>query len=516
MPTDLTTYGPSSAGTLNFLAVGGSGIRTVVPLLHLCAAGLGPRKLHIVMVDPDVTNPATSNASGLIEQYQETRKLVGQHEAPHTYFRTDVTSRPVWSPIVDGTDKVGKSFADRVDRSLMDSLTSTAGTADLSTLCDLLFAAKYQRMDLSMGFRGVPPIGTVFMNRLREETFFKDLLNAASADANSVFFAAGSVFGGTGAAALPVIGRALVDGLPPTQSRARIDGVQSQRVGAALLLPFFTLPAGADKAPDGGPRPQAALFAQNAAAAIPTYVDGMSRYGALYVLGDDEPREQRVNAVGGKLQDNRPDYIELFAALAALDFACRGGAGGDRPVFFYTAVDSGKGAQRKSVSWPDLPLSDASVLRLKGAFVAAHTFLRLFRPNGNAQPDLSRLLKGVTWVDRLGMRSRDFDANAAALDRVGNYFMAMWKWLAELRTTQPPLELVRAGAQPLEVRPGETLDGMRTIGKVNDVFEIMRHWNEAAYSRTGTGQSSLWEVMRTGSERFVHSRLADAQGTTEE
>jgi hypothetical protein len=138
------------------------------------------------------------------------------------------------------------------------------------------------------------------MNRLREEPFFEQILLDARTDANSVFFAIGSIFGGTGAAGLPVLGRALVDGVAREEGRNPVQGVDSKRVGAALLLPYFTLPTpDAHNASDGGIRPEAALFAQNAAAALPTYTAGQAGFSAMYVLGDDQPREQKHNAVGG-------------------------------------------------------------------------------------------------------------------------------------------------------------------------------------------------------------------------
>jgi hypothetical protein len=57
----------------------------------------------------------------------------------------------------------------------------------LGQLFDLLYARRIQTMDLGLGFRGVPSIGTVFMNRLREEAFFETILTDAESDKESCF-----------------------------------------------------------------------------------------------------------------------------------------------------------------------------------------------------------------------------------------------------------------------------------------------------------------------------------------
>ncbi len=337
----------------------------------------------------------------LIDLYRETRAAIGDGGAPESYFRTEVVDAVgrtlVWSPIADDEHLPDSRFSTRVDRALMRGKSG----GPLGHLFDLLYAGRIQNMDLGMGFRGIPSIGTVFMNRLREQQFFEQILAEAQTDAESVFFAVGSIFGGTGSAAFPVVGRALLDGIRGVDGRADVPGVPIRRIGGALLLPYFTLPTpDTREAADGGPRPETALFAQNAAAAIPTYTTGHTGYGGFYVLGDSEPREQDSNEVGGERQANRAHYIELYSALAALDFAARGGerANDTLPLFRTTAVE------RSNVRWSDLPLNEASRQRLMGGIIAAHTFLTVFRPNGASHPGLDRYLRGVTWMELLGLR----------------------------------------------------------------------------------------------------------------
>jgi hypothetical protein len=223
--------------TLIYLALGGSGVRALEPLLHLCALGLGPVQVRVLMVDPDQANAAVTRVRRLIDHYREARSLLADAGATEGFFRTEVVDAlpesPVWSPIADDDYLPDTSFAASVDRQVMDGDAS-----ELGVLFDLLNGRRVRGMDLGMGFRGVPSVGTVFMNRLRDEAFFAQLLSQYAANVGgTVFFAVGSVFGGTGAAALPVVGRALRDGVQARPGVTNIRGAARERLGAALLLP---------------------------------------------------------------------------------------------------------------------------------------------------------------------------------------------------------------------------------------------------------------------------------------
>jgi hypothetical protein len=504
--------------TLTFFALGGSGIRSVEPLLHLCALGLGPRQLRLVLIDPDQSNAAIKQTRALVDLYQQTRNLLGAGGSLPGFFRTEVVDAvagiPVWSPIADDDDLPDARFATRVDRALM-----RGRDAPLGHLFDLLYADKIRDMDLGMGFRGIPSIGTVFMNRLREQAFFGQLLASAQSDADSLFFAVGSIFGGTGSAAFPVVARALGDGVRGRDGAADVPGVPRHRVGGALLLPYFTLPAPpSPDAADGGPRPQAVLFAQNAAAAIPTYTGtaGGAGYGSFYVLGDDYPREQDANEVGGERQANRPHYVELFAALAALDFAARGGEDPSTrlPVFHATALAG------RDAGWDDLPLEPAERKRLMGGIVAAHTFLTLFRPGGSSNPSLLDTLRGVTWMRMLNLAEPEMLRRSGALDRMGEFFRHTWHWLGDLKASVPAMQLARVdGRSPQAVGSGEVIEGYRNTkngASQKDVFHVFRFWNVAAHRRRGEGFTGFLEVMREGSEAYAGEAFAERTNVRED
>ena len=511
MSSDLLTPEASSRA-LTYFALGGSGIRALEPLLHLCALGLGPRQLNVVLIDPDQSNAAVTRSRELLDLYRKIRAAITEGGAPEDgYFRTEVKdiagTALLWSPIADAEGNQDATFQARVDRPLMDGTSKPLGQ-----VFDLLYSDSLRRMNLTLGFRGVPSIGTVFMNRLREQKFFHQILVDAQNQPDSVFFSIGSVFGGTGAAALPVVGRALTDGLPRQASGSGVPGIPAWRVGSALLMPYFTLPTPrSHTAEDGGPRPEAAMFAQNAAAALPSYTSGQAGYGSYYVLGDDEPREQDRNEVGGAAQANRSHYVELFAALAALDFAARGGEKPNERLPVFQAAGIGQ----HNVRWTDIPLNERSRRRLMGGFIAAHTFLSIFRPDAKPEPELAERLHGATWMQLLDLGARDFQRHSALLDDLGRFFLRTWTWASEMGASAPALELVRASGQaPTDVKLDQTIDGRRPLKRMrptsSDGFEVFRHWNVAAHRTPQNGIKGMFDVMREGSEGFAAERFAVA------
>ena len=105
MSSDLLTPEASSRA-LTYFALGGSGIRALEPLLHLCALGLGPRQLNVVLIDPDQSNAAVTRSRELLDLYRKVRHAITDGGAPEDgYFRTEVKdiagSALLWSPIAD-------------------------------------------------------------------------------------------------------------------------------------------------------------------------------------------------------------------------------------------------------------------------------------------------------------------------------------------------------------------------------------------------------------------------------
>jgi hypothetical protein len=359
---------------LVYFAVGGTGLRSVEPLLHLCALGLGPDQLRLVLIDPDQTHPAGTSAVELMQMYQRVR-LQMPRNATTRYFATEITSvdEGIWSPIgrSTGTHDAAQRFAALVGAEPMQRRSRVLGK-----LFDMLYHPEdEQTMPLEKGFRGRPSIGTVFMNRIATAPWMRDLL----ADREASFFSVGSVFGGTGAAALPVIGRVLRDGIKGKDGASDIPGAPRGLVGAALALPFFRPLGGAARADDGGIMPDPATFALNTLGAMPYYTQGRSGYGEMFMLGESVWRETEA-APGGEDQDNGRHHVEFLAAAAAIHFARQADRNRASERFWVAA------ASDVNVRMSDVPLPSQDRDQIAAGMIAIHTLLNYFGDRAGVDP----------------------------------------------------------------------------------------------------------------------------------
>ena len=93
-------------------------------------------------------------------------------------------------------------------------------------------------MQINQGFRGHPNVGVIFMDKLlkaeeagpKTNDFWK-FMSQLQEKGDRVLLV-GSCFGGTGAAALPIMGKFIRDQL----------GADKIQIGAFIFLPTFTLP----------------------------------------------------------------------------------------------------------------------------------------------------------------------------------------------------------------------------------------------------------------------------------
>jgi hypothetical protein len=413
-----------SERTLYYFAIGGTGALSVEPLLHLCAAGVGPDRLGIILIDPDAANPALERALALIERYQNVRKDFGS--PAEGFFRTELIrtqrQQSVWSPLGSGNDHIQgqNTLESYVQRALMEG-----ESRDALHLFETLFSPAQRREKLEEGFRGNPAIGSIMMHGLKDAPLFRELMNSAKSDTDARFFACGSIFGGTGASALPVVAKLLTDA-----------GIDRLRIGAALVTPYYALGVPSDdEERDGRLKPDSEKFLSATSAALPTYTRGHTRYGSLYVIGDEQslskPRKQY--SAGGASQLNDPHYVEFFAALAALSFAREGSEG-----MHYASVGDAE------PTWSDLMLPESEGRQLRAFIIASSFFLQYFGAS-RSPADEQRIqaeLEKIPFLQDIQLTPSFVRTDARQLNNLGEYFEAVWGWLWATSHNYQALRLV--------------------------------------------------------------------------
>ncbi len=305
------------------IGIGGTGSRVIESVVHLCAAGLGPERLHIFMIDPDQGNGNLTRTKQLIKKYTELRALyqrVPKDGEANPCFKTDIIIPPgdesfVWGIFDEKDYTLGKYIN-------YDNLKKAdQQTANLADFANVLFTKKELETSLDKGFRGHPSIGAVVMANPNMEAYPFKLLwdDVATLHANELqVFLVGSIFGGTGAAGFPTLGsRHLIKFNEKMQ--ARIAGEKSKvLLGGALVLPYFSFSIDANSPESMFVTPNDFPIATKAA--LQYYNDKALGFDQYYFIGDSLSQKVGDFSTGSSTQDNLPHYIEMISALASFDF----------------------------------------------------------------------------------------------------------------------------------------------------------------------------------------------------
>lgn len=328
-----------------YIGVGGTGARVAEALVHLCAAGLGPDELFLMLIDPDAGNGNLSRTTELIKKYQDIHAQFGTRAEDVTIFRTKiVTPDPgVWT-IFDQQNQTLSAFI------TLNMLEATA--PGLKHFAELLFTEQDMHEKLNEGFRGRPAIGAVVMAQPNADEppwsdFWSEIANINRAEEAKVFVV-GSIFGGTGAAGIPTLGAAAV-----IRDRAALDADKQKskiNLGSCLVLPYFTFDQNVpmDERTRLFIKPED--FPLATSSALYYYLTKQLSYDEMYLVGDSGAEVVGGFAAGAGTQKNRAHYVELAAALSALDFYTHGEASQARDRKFFIVARDGSG-----ITWDGLP-----------------------------------------------------------------------------------------------------------------------------------------------------------------
>ncbi len=399
------------------IGIGGTGARCLESLIHLAAAGMMPDgELHVLFVDPDLANGSRARAGETLAKYVKCKEQLqlGQTNLLKTKI---VPLNPVlWTPFKDANPSLDKFFQYNNFRD------STSGK-----LFDVLYSSLEKETPLKEGFRGHPSIGSAVMAKMvdlqEDETWKEFRKNIANDDGGAKVFLAGSIFGGTGASGFPTIAQIVKDEL-------------DVKVGGALILPYFKF----DGADDNELKAKSEEFLMNTQTALKHYHlwDKTGIYDAVYLFGD-ESRTDVENALGGPEQKNAPHFIELYGALAAIDFFGRNlGPGGDTQ-YFMTAR-----AGKNRLQWTDLPdgnNGDTIRSRIEQFARFAIAYLSVYRPALQKIADNDRGTYRASWyVDFF--EQRKISIEHTLLNTVEKYCNEFLLWLANIQGNHDDMETI--------------------------------------------------------------------------
>lgn len=312
------------------LGIGGTGMRCIESLIHLCAMGMFDNtEIHLLALDTDSNNGNFARLKEVKEAYCKAKGLDEATRSEHadTFFSANIKYYE-FSPNYETKSSFEAVF------NYSDTQSAHKEEADLA---DLMFTKNVELFNLRHGYRAQTHLGSMMMYHSIKEAARSErpndlqrFLQALIIECNSGsarIFILGSVFGGTGASSIPIIPQALNEAAGLISNNSSIIG--KAYFGSTLLTSYFNF----------NPPTEAELLAQkivassdrfalNSQVAMMFYDDDTtvkSTYQRFYMLGTEDsswkPMQQEAETItGGERQRNDSHYIELLSACAALDF----------------------------------------------------------------------------------------------------------------------------------------------------------------------------------------------------
>lgn len=475
------------------IGIGGTGAKCVEALIHLCAAGLLADDLYAVFVDPDKANGSLERAQITLKQYARCKQLnLGSTDIFKT--RLAVAKPDVWSPF-------GEDASPQLDNFFQYNHLKTT-KKQVAHLFDALYSSGEKETPLNEGFRGHPSIGSAVMASTLQlggdepwKTFRDKVAEDVKARAGAKIVLIGSIFGGTGASGIPTIARLIKDELiASNQSKAKLGGI--------LMLPYFSF----DPVEGAKLKADAENFLLSTQAALKYYYqqDDLDIYDAVYLMGDKALSPMKKPSIGGTTQRNEPHFMELYAALACIDFFTKDARG-------YPMIAR---RDEEEINWHDLPFEPGfDALKLKFERLARFAFA--YRSSYLPMLDsISKRDRGyqapwyVTFFKREGIKLSD--VMQKELQRVNEYCESFLLWLANIQepASGPRVNLVDhlAFSTKAVVDDEETVELLPPEKFRPDSFATLTSPSE---KKDSNALSRLWERM---SEAEVRDKDAGGVG----
>lgn len=430
------------------IGIGGTGAKCVESLIHLCAAGLMPSndELHVFFVDPDTSNGTLQRAQSLLTQYQNCRRLqLGQT----AFLKTPLTipNPNVWSPISGRSNNLHDLFN-------YSGLQDDEKTKSLAHLFEVLYTREEGNEDLNEGFRGHPAIGAAYLSatvKFKEDNHWKifaEKLKRHVGIGGAKIVLCGSIFGGTGAAGIPTIGRLVRDTFDSIQqnresTQQRGDSEISPKnsskfqLGSILMLPYFQFQEIADYDKHGKERLRANSkdFLVNTQAALKYYYlkANLNVFDMVYLLGENAWKELRVASPGSTTQQNEPHLLELYSALASLSFFSEN----KTESYIMTAREAAK-----TIRWDDLPPFNENIKikqRIEHLTKFAFAYLAVYFPMLQEIKATGGGYRAPWYIDffyrrNLNLKNEDVWQQ---LESLRDYCQSYLQWLADIEFSVP-------------------------------------------------------------------------------
>ena len=302
------------------ISIGGTGAKCLEAFVHMNAAGLmrDSGEINIIYVDPDASNGNLAKAKNTVRSYIQAYNGMSQDSF---FFKNPLKqAEKTWNPVPNTAQANLKTIFERYNMDVK--------AENLHSLFDVLFSEEEQNTLLTEGFRAHPSIGAAViganMNMDEQDSVWKNMVTDIGEQEARIFFF-GSVFGGTGAAGFPNIAKIIRN-----YFNDRANNPERIKMAGCLMLPYFQFPPASEedmKDPNDPDKkiivPDSGKFLASTYAAL-NYYDTNNLVGnvfdAIYLVGDRQFVNISEFKAGQAEQRNKANYVEMIAALSALEF----------------------------------------------------------------------------------------------------------------------------------------------------------------------------------------------------
>ena len=308
-------------------AIGGTGSRVLTSLIMQLAAGVRPvdkngnmiKDLSIVpiIVDPHEDNAGLQQVTELLDNYRSIHNSI--------YGTLELNAEGFFSVKIETLKEINAAnvsadkFFFKMRQVSDNKFDKFIGLDDMSPenrlFAQLLFSKEELDTRMHEGFYGSPNIGCVALNEFKKSKDF-DAFRSAYNDGDKLFFI-GSIFGGTGAAGLPLFITSIRDLEHEDNDDTGKTLCSKAPIGALIVMPYFSI------AKDDESVINDTEFTIKTRSALRYYETNLNNYiNNIYYIADPQGTQDFENDPGNRdnQKGNKAHIVEFAGALALFDF----------------------------------------------------------------------------------------------------------------------------------------------------------------------------------------------------
>lgn len=474
------------------ICIGGSGARVLRAMVHMSACGLVlTDNIQTVIVDSDKNTITTSFAIQELQDYQNVKKIYQGKR----FWKTEINlfSRDNDYVISPNQEKLR-------------NLRELCGAQkDLERAMKWFFKREKLEQELEHGFCAEAAIGAAFFPGIDSYDFagfldgIQDVLEAGQEDVNIML--AGSVFGGTGAAGIPVLLRLIGQRLQNASKGRQL--FKRLHTGGVLMFPYFSVGEGRSPSGEEGTAAFERTFHISIKGVL-QYYNAEGYYGKLserdygkfenmYLIGQETPDE--VNEYAPEKQKNKAHLAELYGALAISDFFERMKVDQADKRGIYVC------ARNVPVTWDDFPVpygyekedirKRLSLMIRFCAFFTSYIYQKLYDPV-HQEEGAGLCYRGYDQWYYYQLKRRD-EKLKENMDIIRRYCLDFLNWIFEVNAEKMQKEAEHKERLCLDK------EGMKLLGDVFEELFILLfpqnyHWKEGEQKKAQ--EALLKEVYR--------------------